>query len=448
MKDIINNLNVFFRSGQTKPINFRIEQLKKLKLAILSHQEEIELALWSDLHKSPQEAYLTEVSIVLQEIDLHMQKLNMWSKPKRVKTPIHLFPTKSHIHYEPLGVVLIIAPWNYPLQLLLNPLVGAISAGCCVMLKPSPATAQTANLIEKIIRETFDGNYINIIQGGREVNGELLKQKYDFIFFTGSPELGKVVYKSAAENLTPVILELGGKSPCIVDKDADIKVAAKRISWGKWINAGQTCIAPDYLYVHRSVKDALLEQIKMCCIKMYGLDPSKSSLYGRIVSDSAFDRIVSLFEGENVYYGGTIDKNAKYISPTILDNITPKSSIMQGEIFGPLLPVLTFDKIEQVVDYVNSKPKPLALYYFGKNDDIVLSATSSGGACVNDTIMHITNHNLPFGGVGNSGMGKYHGKYSFLLFSNSRAVAKTSTLVDFPFKYPPFKYFQFIKKIL
>ena len=448
IKNKVESLRAFHRSGQTKSISFRLEQLQKLKVSILSHQTEIENALWSDLSKSPEESYLTEVSIVLQEIDLHIKNLRRWAKPTRVRTPLHLYPSRSSIYYEPLGVALIIAPWNYPFQLMLNPLIGAISSGCCAMMKPSPAASMTANVVEKIITATFDSSYIDIVQGGREINGYLLEHKYDFIFFTGSPELGRIVYKSAAENLTPVILELGGKSPCIVDKDADIKVSAKRIAWGKWLNAGQTCIAPDYLFVHSSVKAALLSEIKSCCIKMYGEEINKSRFYPRIVSDSAFVRVSGLLKDEQIYYGGQVDSDTKYISPTILDNITPASRVMQEEIFGPLLPTLTFDKIEEVIDYVNSKEKPLALYYFGGNSKQVISSTSSGGACVNDTIMHISNHNLPFGGVGNSGMGKYHGKSSFLLFSNSKGVVCTSTWIDLPFKYPPFKYFKLVKRIL
>ena len=448
IKNSVDNLGAFYRSGATKSVDFRLEQLKKFKKAILSHQKEIENALWSDLRKSPEECYLTEISIVLQEIDLHIKNLRKWEKPKRIKTPIHLFPSRSSIQCEPLGIVLIIAPWNYPFQLIMNPLIGAISSGCCVMMKPSPAAPMTANVVEKIIRTVFEANYIDIMQGGRDINTLLLEQKYDFIFFTGSTQFGRIVYKSAAENLTPVILELAGKSPCIVDKDSNIKIAAKRIAWGKWLNAGQTCIAPDYLFVHSSVKEALLNEIKNNCIKMYGEKAINSRFYPRIVNDAAFERIYDLFKDEDIFYGGQVDKDIKYISPTILDNITPDSKIMQEEIFGPLLPVLTFEKIEEVLNYVNINEKPLALYYFGKNGKEVIGSTSSGGACVNDTIMHISNHHLPFGGVGSSGMGKYHGKESFLLFSNCKSVVNTPTWIDLPFKYPPFKYFKWIKRII
>lgn len=444
----VERLKEFHASGATKPISFRIEQLKMFRQTIIELQDEIEEALWKDLHKSPEEAYLTEISIVLQEINEHIKHLRKWAKPKRICSPLALFPSASYIYTEPLGVALIIAPWNYPIQLILNPLVGAISAGCCAMLKPSPAATHTANIVEKIIRKTFAPEYVDLVQGRRDVNTLLLEQKYDFIFFTGSPDLGKIVYQAAAKNLTPVILELGGKSPCIVDKDANIEIAARRIAWGKWLNAGQTCIAPDYLFVHNSVKMKLLEAVKKETELMYGSDLSKSRFFPRIISSSAYTRLVGLMTDEKVYYGGQTNQEELYISPTILDNITPESPIMQEEIFGPLLPVMTFDDIADVLSYVNTKEKPLALYYFGKKGNDMLASTTSGGACINDTILHIANHRLPFGGVGNSGLNKYHGKESFILFSNRRGVVKTPAWLDLPLKYPPYKFFKLIKKIL
>ncbi len=448
MENRIIKLREFYSSGRAKSVEFRAAQLRGLKKSILTNREAIEAALWADLRKSPEEAYLTEISIVLQEIDLHRKGLRRWAKPQRVKTPLHLFPSRSFVRREPLGVALIVAPWNYPFQLLLNPLIGAISAGCVAMLKSSPAAPATAAVIDKIVREAFDPSYVDIVHGGREVNTALLQQKYDIIFFTGSPQLGKVVYKAAAENLTPVVLELGGKSPCIVDRDANIELSARRIAWGKWINAGQTCIAPDYLFVHRSVKNRLLEQIKVECEKMYGADAQQSRFYGRVVSESAFDRLVGLVAGEDIYFGGESDRGQKYIAPTIVDNITPESKIMQDEIFGPLLPVMTFEDISEVYTYVNAHEKPLALYYFGRGGRQVLTQTTSGGGCINDTIMHVSNHNLPFGGVGNSGVGKYHGRRSFEAFSNQRAIVETPTWIDLPLKYPPFKYFKFIRRIV
>lgn len=444
----INGQRDLFRSNTTKSVQFRLEQLTKLKRLIKLRESDIERALWEDLHKSPEEVYLTEISVVLQEIDNHIKHLKKWAKGQRVKTPIHLFPSRSRIISEPLGVALIVAPWNYPFQLVINPLVGAISSGCCAMLKPSPNASATAKLLEEMIGELYDPNYIDIVLGGREVNEILFEQKFDIIFFTGSTALGKIVSRAAAENLTPVVLELGGKSPCIVDADANLEVAAKRIAWGKFINAGQTCIAPDYLFVHKSVKDELLAKLKLAITEMYGERVIDSRVYPRIISEDAINRLKMLMNQGDIYCGGEINEQQKYIAPTIIDNITPDSLIMQDEIFGPILPVMTFDDIAEVYRYLDSKEKPLALYYFGKGGNSVLRKTTSGGACINDVIIHIANHNLPFGGVGSSGMGKYHGRDSFSVFSNRRGVVSTPTWIDIPLKYAPFKYFKLIKRII
>lgn len=440
----------FFSSDQTKSIPFRIAQLKKLKKMVLSNQRLIEEALWNDLHKSPEEAYLTEISLVTGEIDYHLKRLKKWARPTRVKTPIHLFPSSSKIIHEPLGTALILAPWNYPFQLLINPLIGSISAGCTSIIKPSPDTPNVARVIEKIIEKTFEDSYIAVVQGGKETNTILFHEAFDIIFFTGSPRVGKVVMEAASKKLTPVVLELGGKSPCIVDADANIKVAAKRIAWGKLINAGQTCIAPDYLFAHQDIKDELLDEIAKNFVEMYGNDVKNSRFYPRIVNNRAVDRLSKLMNEGKIHTGGEIDEKQKYIAPTIIDNVLPEHPIMQEEIFGPILPVLTFSKINQVTDYVNSHEKPLAFYYFGTNNQAknVLKKTSSGGACINDTLMHIVNHNLPFGGVGNSGMGKYHGKESFEVFSNRRSIITTPTWLDLPVRYAPFKYFKWVKKII
>lgn len=448
--DVLNKQKSFLATHQTKSVTHRLEALHKLKKCILSHQQDIEQALWNDLHKSPEEAYLTEISIVLGEIDYHIKHLKKWSKPKHVPTPLQLQPSSSKIIYEPLGVALIIAPWNYPFQLLFNSLVGAISAGCCAILKPSPDAAHTALVMKKIIEEIFDEQYVALVQGGKETNTILLAQRFDMIFFTGSPKLGKVVMEAAAKHLTPVVLELGGKSPCIVDENANIKLAAKRIVWGKFINAGQTCIAPDYMLVHEKVKPILLKEMVTCIKQMYGEYPNQSRFYPRIISAKAFDRLMGLLNEGGIYFGGQTDANERYISPTIIDNINARDAIMQEEIFGPIMPVLTFSKIDEAINYINNNEKPLALYYFGpeKAGEQVLAKTSSGGACINDTLMHIANHHLPFGGVGNSGMGKYHAIESFKVFSNQRAVVSTPTWIDLPFKYIPFKYFNWIKKIL
>lgn len=448
--NIIKSQRDFFATNQTKEISFRREQLRKLKGSILKHKSRIEEALWLDLHKSPEESYLTEISFIISEIDNHLKHLRKWAKPKMVHTPIYMQPSSSKIIYEPLGVALIVAPWNYPFQLLFNSLIGAISSGCCCVLKPSPYSANTAKVMEEIISEVFDPSYISIVQGGREVNSFLFEQRFDIIFFTGSPSLGKIVMRAAAEYLTPVVLELGGKSPCIVDQDANLDIAAKRITWGKLMNAGQTCIAPDYLLVHSSVKDQLLKKIAQNFTEMYGDDPRHSRFYPRIINEKAMERLVPLLEQGDIYTGGEVDLSDRYIAPTIIDNVLPEYDIMQQEIFGPILPVMTFNQIDEALSYVNANEKPLAFYYFGKSDTAkrVLLQTSSGGACINDTIMHITNHKLPFGGVGNSGMGKYHGHESFLAFSNRRAVVSTPTWLDIPLKYVPFKYFNLLKKIL
>lgn len=440
----------FFRTGKTKPIAFRKQQLLALKEAIRQNEEKIQQALWQDLHKSPEESYLTEISIVLSEVDNHIRHLKKWSRPKRVSTPVHLMFSKSRIIYEPLGVALVVAPWNYPFQLLFNPLIGAISAGCCCILKPSPYAPATAWVMQDIIRQVFKEEYIGVTQGGKEVNTALFQLPFDFIFFTGSPELGKVVMKAASEHLTPVVLELGGKSPCIVDKDADLNIAAKRITWGKLINAGQTCIAPDYLFVHESVKEELLQKMIAHIGNMYGGEIKESRYYPRIVSDKAMMRLEVLLKGGKIRFGGEVDAPQRYIPPTIIDQVKPDDPVMQEEIFGPILPVMTFTHIEEVTDYVNRHEKPLAFYYFGnagKGKEII-GKTTSGGACINDTLMHITNHHLPFGGVGNSGMGKYHGRDSFLAFSNARALIDSPTWWDISAKYAPFKHFNRIKKML
>ncbi|MBT0549408.1 aldehyde dehydrogenase [Riemerella anatipestifer] len=447
---LVQKQKAFFATQQTKAIDFRLKQLSLLKQAILKHQPEIEEALWKDLHKSKEEVYLTEISIVLSEINYHLKKIKSWARPKRVWSPISVLPASSRIIYEPLGVALIISPWNYPFQLLINPLVGAISSGCCALLKASPDAPNLANVVEKMLTEYFPLDYIALVKGGRETNTYLLEERFDFIFFTGSPSLGKVVMKAAAENLTPIVLELGGKSPCIVDKDANLNLAAKRIAWGKLINAGQTCIAPDYLWVHRSVKKELLEKIAYHIKEMYGSDVKSSLFYPRIVNDKSVERLSKFLNEGNIYLGGEVDSSQKYIAPTIINNVEPHFAIMQEEIFGPLLPVITFDHIDEPISYINQHEKPLALYYFGKTKTAkeVISKTSSGGGCINDTLMHIANHHLPFGGVGNSGMGKYHGKYSFLAFSNERAIVKTPTFLDLPFKYVPFKFFKWVKKLI
>lgn len=355
---------------------------------------------------------------------------------------------------EPLGNSLIIAPWNYPVQLLLNPLIGAISAGCTAVLKPSPYVPTVSKVIEEMISETFDRNYIAVVQGNRYVNQALLDERFDLIFFTGSPSLGRQVMSAAAKNLTPVVLELGGKSPCIVNKDADISLAAKRIAWGKTLNCGQTCIAPDYLILHSEIKEEFVREFARSIKELHGDDIFNSPHYVRMVNQSAFDRVVSYMDGAAILYGGRHDRENRFIEPTILDGLSPDAPVLEEEIFGPVFPIVEFDGdnsfVDNVIDYVTSREKPLAFYYFGKEKDgwKVISSTSSGGACINDVIMHIANENLPFGGVGNSGMGRYHSKLSFDVFSHERSVISTPTCMDVPFRYMPYKLFSHIKKLL
>lgn len=447
---IIQKQKNFFLSNSTKDISFRINMLKKLRKVILANEREICKALHTDLRKSYEEAYLTEISIVLSEINYHLKNIKEWARPKNVFTPLHLLPSRSKLYAEPLGTALIIAPWNYPFQLVFNPLVGAISAGCTAILKPSIITPSVSALISKIIKENFDESYIAVVEGGREENTLLLQKKYDIIFFTGSPSFGKAVMESAAKNLTPVILELGGKSPCIVDESANLKIAAKRIMWGKLINAGQTCIAPDYVYVHEKIKNKFVEELKNAALSMYGSDFKTSKYYPRIVSTDAYNRLSSYLQNANVIWGADCDAADRYISPTLIDQSNVQDQIMKDEIFGPILPILTFSEINTALSHINNNEKPLALYYFGNKSKAkyVLNNTSSGGVCINDTLLHIANHHLPFGGVGNSGMGKYHGEESFIAFSNKKPVLSSPTWIDLIVKYPPFKWFPLVKRIL
>lgn len=450
LEAIIIKQQVFFQSNTTKSISFRKQSLKKLLKAIEKHEQAIARALWADLHKSYEEAYLTEISIVTSEIRNHIRNIKRWTNPERILSPLALFPSQSKIISEPLGNALIIAPWNYPFQLLINPLIAAISAGCTAILKPSPYVPETSMAIQKMIEETFHKDYIAVVQGNRDVNNLLLEQKFDIIFFTGSPDLGKIVMSAAAKHLTPVVLELGGKSPCIIHSDANIQLAAKRIAWGKCLNAGQTCIAPDYVLIEESVKETFISAYKKAIEELYGKSVQTSKHFVRMVSDNAYKRVKSYLSDGQVVVGGTYIDSERFIEPTLLDNVSPNSPVMKNEIFGPIIPLLTFQTVDEAIDFVNARPKPLALYAFGskKTTDHIFRHTSSGGACVNDTIMHIVNHNIPFGGVGNSGMGKYHGKLSFDAFSNKRAVVTTPTIIDLPIRYMPYRFFALMKKIL
>ena len=438
----------YFHSGATLALPLRKQMLRRLASAMHQYENKLTDALWQDLHKSYEEAYLTELSIVYAEIRHHMKGMRRWAKAERCASPVAIMPATSKVVKQPLGNTLIIAPWNYPVQLLLNPLVGAISAGCTAMLKPSPYVPNVSRVLSEMIRATFPDEYIAIVEGNREVNKMLLAERWDLIFFTGSPSLGKMVMEAAAKTLTPVILELGGKSPCIIDKDANLAVAAKRIAWGKALNAGQTCIAPDYLMIHEDVKEEFLSLLVKEWENMLGKDPQQTQHFVRVVNDKALDRLIAYLNDGKVYHGGKYDKAKRYLSPTILTDVSPESPVMQEEIFGPIFPVITFKQIEEVIAFVTKRENPLALYYFGKKGDYILQHTISGGTCINDVIMHIVNGNIPFGGVGNSGMGSYHGKESFMTFSHRRSVVSTPTFVDMPFRYMPYKLFALIKKLV
>lgn len=450
IKSIVAAQREYFATNETLTYEFRKEQLKKLKAALTKWEKPLCDALWSDLHKSSQEAILTELSIVAGEVKNHIKHLRGWMRSRCASTPLKMMPSRSRVVSEPLGGALIISPWNYPVQLLLNPLVGAISAGCTAILKPSPYVPNVSRVIEEMIAETFDKRYIAVVQGNREVNTALLDERFDIIFFTGSPALGKKVMAAAAKNLTPVVLELGGKSPCIVDADADIKIAARRIAWGKTLNAGQTCIAPDYLLIHSSRKEEFIKEFGKALTRLHGNDIKASQHFVRLVNDNAFNRVSGYLKDGKIALGGATDASERYIEPTLLTDVPLTAPVMQEEIFGPVLPMIPFNNRAEAIKFINEREKPLALYYFGKVSDgkEVIRTTSAGGSCINDTIMHIANENIPFGGVGNSGMGHYHGRLSFDAFSHKRSVVTTPTWLDLPFRYMPYKMFGLVKKLL
>lgn len=436
---LISKQKIFFRTEATKDIVYRLDALQKLRDGI-KHNEKILLeALRADLNKSAFEAYSTEIGIVLEELRFAIKHLRSWMKPKRVKTPITHIGSRSFIFSEPFGVTLVIAPWNYPFQLAMAPLIGAIAAGNCVIIKPSELTPVTSEAMGKLIRDIFPEKYIAVVQGGADTCQSLLNEKFDYVFFTGSVPVGKIVMEATSKHLTPFTLELGGKSPCIVHEDANIKLAAKRIAWGKFTNAGQTCIAPDYLYLHKSIKDQFLLQLKKTTIELYGQEPLENSDFTRIVNERHFNRLVSYLNSGEVVLGGHTNKEKFIIEPTVLTNVTWDDPIMQEEIFGPILPVLEYDALPMVLEAIHHQSKPLALYIFTENKDIeqkVLHSVSFGGGCVNDTVYHFASPYLPFGGVGNSGIGAYHGKGSFDAFSHKKSILKQTTLFDIPFRYP------------
>ena len=449
--DILYKQREFFKTGKTKNIAFRLEQLRTLKRAVIKHQLSIIEALRADLNKPEFEAYATEIW-VLKEIDYAIKHINSWTSAKKAAIPITQFPGSGRIYAEPLGVVLIVSPWNYPFQLIVSPLVGAIAAGNCAILKPSEFAPHTSGVLAEVIQEHFDPAYIVVVEGGVETSQQLLKEKFDHIFFTGSTAIGKVVMEAAAKHLTPVTLELGGKSPCIVDANTNLEYTARRITWGKFINAGQTCIAPDYLLVDRIRKQDLLDSIQKCIREFYGTEPSASPDYARIINQYHFSRLIEFLKKGKIIVGGEYDPAKLYIAPTVIDNVSLSDPVMQDEIFGPILPVIAYDDLADAIAIINERPKPLALYLFSKNkkfQERVLQETSSGGVCINDCVMQFGVSSLPFGGVGDSGIGSYHGKASFDTFSHYKSVLNKSFRLDINLRYAPYKgKLQLLKRII
>lgn len=443
--ETIHKQRDFFQTGKTKEIDFRIQQLKTLKQAIIDNEAAIFNALNADLRKPLEESFTGEIVLVVKEIEYAIKNIQSWSQPKKAQIPWQFFPASAKIYPEPLGVVLIIGAWNYPFQLVIAPLIGAIAAGNCAIVKASEITFHTSNLIVKIFEKYFDKSYLTAIEGGAETSGQLLAAKFDRIFFTGSNAVGKIVMEAAAKHLTPVTLELGGKSPCIVDNDINIKVAARRITWGKFFNAGQTCLAPDYLLVDKKIKDNLLDEIKRCIQEFYGENPAKTPDYARIINQKQFDRLVNylkdLKDGKIIIGGETVS-DERYIAPTVIDSVSWEDEVMQEEIFGPILPIIEFTEYKEAINIINSQPKPLALYLFSQNKNLqkqILQQTSFGGGCINHTLIHYTTPSLPFGGVGNSGIGSYHGKAGFDTFSHYKSVVTKPFLLDVKLLYPPYK---------
>ena len=438
---VLKNQRAFFKTGATLPLQFRINALKKLQASIKQNEKEITNALTADLGKSAQEGFMCEIGLVLSEISYMLKNIKKFAADEKRKTCITNFPAKSFVKKSPRGVVLIMSPWNYPFLLTLEPLVDALAAGNTAVVKPSAYSPNTSRVIEKMLTECFAPEYVTVITGGRAENQSLLEQRFDYIFFTGSHRVGREVMRKAAENLTPVTLELGGKSPCIVDKTAKIALAAKRIVWGKFLNCGQTCVAPDYILCHESVKTELITALKQQIVVQFGVVPLANNSYGKIINQKHFERIKALIDPSKIAYGGKTDAALQKIEPTILENVTWNDPVMKQEIFGPILPVLTYSTQEEMMNIVNSHARPLALYLFTENKELentVLSNCSFGGGCVNDTIIHLATNNMGFGGVGESGMGAYHGKVGFDTFSHSKTIVDKKTWLDIKMRYQPY----------
>lgn len=442
IKALVAKQRAYFASGATRSVKFRKEQLAKLKNAISTHEQEFIDALHKDLRKHEFEAYATEIGFVLIELKKAISHIDKWAKPRAVPTPLFHFNGNSYVQPEPYGVTLHISPWNYPFQLLFAPLVGAIAAGNTAVLKPSEYAPATSAVIAKVVGATFSPEYIAVVEGGIPESQALLEEKFDYIFFTGGTNVGRIVYQAAAKHLTPVTLELGGKSPCIVDRDTNIALSAKRIVWGKFVNAGQTCIAPDYILVDKSVKEQLVAKIIEYIKKAYGDDAQRSEHYPRIINTQHLNRLATYIEEGTILYGGKVDSNDNYIEPTLLENLPTDAKVMTDEIFGPILPIIEYDNLNDAIEFINKRPKPLALYMFSKDEkkiQRVLAETSAGGVTINDTLLHIANPHLPFGGVGDSGIGAYHGQLSFDVFSHLKSVLRRTFMVDDPVRYAPYK---------
>ena len=438
---LVERQRVYFRSHVTRPLGFRCARLRELQAAIEAHEGELLASLHADLHKPPQEAYASELGVVLGEIRHAVGHLPQWMKPRRGGMSLLTLPGRAYIHPDPCGVILIVGPWTYPFQLLFTPLVGAIAAGNCACMKPSELAPHTSAVMTRLIRATFPEEYIAVVEGGREESEALLAQRFDCIFFTGSTHVGRSVMTAAARHLTPVTLELGGKSPCIVCADSPLGVTARRIVWGKYMNAGQTCVAPDYILVDRKVRDALLAAMSQAIRDFYGPDPLSSPDYGRIVNRRHFDRLVGYLDQGTIIHGGGSSPSELYIEPTILSDVSLASPMMEEEIFGPILPVVDFVDFEQALAFVRNRPAPLALYLFTNDRQTqqrLVAETCSGGICINDTVVHLLGKDLPFGGVGKSGMGSYHGRASFDAFTHSKSVMERALWADPGVRYPPF----------
>ena len=442
IKDLVIRQRSYFQSGATLPVSARLAALRRLYDAISSHEKEIHEALRKDLGKSGFESYMCETGMVLEEISYMLKHTPRFAREQRVRTPLSQFCSRSYKKPSPYGVTLIMSPWNYPFMLTLSPLADALAAGNTAVVKPSAYSPYTSEVLLRILTECFEPQYVAVVTGGRAENTCLLREHFDYIFFTGSQSVGKEVMRNAAEHLTPVTLELGGKSPCIVDQTADIKLAAKRIVFGKYLNCGQTCVAPDYVYCHRSVKDRLIKEVQKQIRRQYGKQPLHNSDYGKIINEKHFDRILGLIDEKKVVHGGGSDRNALRIEPTVMDNVTFSDAVMQEEIFGPIMPILVFDSLDEVIRRINSMPHPLALYIFTSDKKAARKVTARcgfGGGCINDTIIHLATSEMGFGGFGESGMGAYHGKTGFDTFTHYKSIVDKKTWIDLPMRYQPYR---------